>query len=38
VDGNGVYLGGTGNGAASATGVAAAAGLVTDGWSPVAYN
>jgi hypothetical protein len=38
VDGNGVYLNGTGNGAASATGIAAAAGLVTDGWTPVVYN
>jgi hypothetical protein len=38
VDGQFVVLNGTGNGAASATGVAAAAGLVTDGWSPVAYN
>jgi hypothetical protein len=38
VDGQFVALNGTGNGAASATGVAAAAGLVTDGWSPVAHN
>ena len=38
VDGNYVFIDGTGNGAASATGIAAAAGLVTDGWSPVAHN
>jgi hypothetical protein len=38
VDGNGVYLGGTGNGAASATGIAAAVGLVAEGWTPVVYN
>ena len=38
VDGNGVYLGGTGNGAASASGIAAAVGLVAEGWTPVVYN